>query len=190
MSDLYLFEDCMELNIPKSKIDETKLNWVKYNPRKDIERYGCSITSLDGNDSGHIDLDSVYEYNRENNTCYQEKDFCYRTKHAYPFANFLNRFEVGRCHYIKLPPGGHFPWHRDLDPATFRIIYTVKHCYLYDFVWLQDDKILNLYDNAWYFINTRKKHAVFSFSTTIFAVFNVLNTESNIYELKKSLAII
>ena len=43
--------------------------WVKYNPRKDVNRWGLSVTSLDGSISGVPDLDSLFEYNKENNTC-------------------------------------------------------------------------------------------------------------------------
>ena len=50
-------------------------DWVKYNPRKDVNRWGLSITSLDGGLSGVPDLDSLYEYNKEHNTNYTEKDF-------------------------------------------------------------------------------------------------------------------
>jgi len=185
MNNLTVYEDCIELSIPVDVIDLTTLNWVRYNPRKKIERYGCSITSMDGNDTGVPDLDSVLEYNRENGTHLQETDFAIQTKHSFPFKEFLNRFTVGRCHYIKLPPGGFFPWHRDVDPNTFRIIYTVEHCSPIDFVWLEDDKILELQDQRWYYINTRKKHAVFSFQTAIFAVFNVFTTEQNLHQLEQ-----
>lgn len=185
MNRLALYEDCIELSIPIDVIDLTTLNWIRYNPRKKIERYGCSITSLDGEDTGIPDLDSVMEYNLENATNYQERDFCNPTRHAGPFRKFLNLFEVGRCHYLKLPPGGFFPWHRDVDPSTFRIIYTIDHCSPIDFVWLEDDKIIELQDHRWYYINTRKKHSVFSFQTAIFAVFNVLSTDKNLEKLQQ-----
>ena len=189
MHRLALYEDCIELSIPVDVIDLTTLNWIPYNPRKNIERFGCSITSLDGKDTGIPDLDSVYEYNLENRTSYEEKDFCVATKHAKPFNNFLNRFQVGRCHFIKLPPGGFFPWHRDIDSNTFRIIYTIEHCNPVDLVWLEDDKIIELQDQRWYYINTRKKHCVFSFQTAIFAVFNVIMNSSNYLEFQKSIHI-
>lgn len=185
MNQLELYEDCIELSIPVGVVDLTTLNWVRYNPRKNIERYGCSITSLDGDDSGIPDLDSVLEFNAENQTKYEEKDFSVPTHHSAPFIHFLKRFQVGRCHYLKLPPGGFFPWHRDVDPTTFRIIYTIEHCSPIDFVWLEDNRILELQDQRWYYINTRKKHAVFSFQTAIFAVFNVFATEQNLQQLQQ-----
>ena len=46
----------------------------QYNPRKDIPRSGLSITSLDGTLNG-IDLDSIVEYNKENDVHYTDLDF-------------------------------------------------------------------------------------------------------------------
>jgi hypothetical protein len=191
MHRLSLYEDCIPLNIPveHNLIDTNTLNWKQYNPRKSINRFGCSITSLDGNDSGIPDLDSVLEYNLLNNTVYTEKDFNVQTKHSVPFVEFLNTFQVGRSHYIKLEPGGFFPWHRDDDPNTFRIMYTISNCTPDSLVWLEDDKILPLTDRTWFYINTRKKHSLFSFGTAVFAVFNVLTNTHNINLLKSSFRI-
>lgn len=185
MHRLALFEDCIRLDLPDplSPIDINQLNWIQYNPRKYNHRYGCSITSLDGLDSGIPDLDSVLEFNIQNQTTYIEKDFNKPTVHSAPFANMLNQFQVGRCHFIKLEAGGFFPWHRDVDPTTFRIVYTIDKCEPANLVWLEDDKILSLDNNRWYYINTRKKHAVFSFSTSVFAVFNVLTNAENLEKL-------
>ena len=41
---------------------EKNYKWVRYNPRKNIERYGLSVTSLDGKMTGIPDLDSFYDY--------------------------------------------------------------------------------------------------------------------------------
>ena len=54
---------------------EENFEYVQYNPRKPINRYGLSVTSLDGGVSGIPDLDSLGEYNKENNTQYTERDF-------------------------------------------------------------------------------------------------------------------
>ena len=54
---------------------EEQFKYVQYNPRKDYPRQGLSITSLDGGLSGRPDLDSVYEYNKENGTEWTERDF-------------------------------------------------------------------------------------------------------------------
>jgi hypothetical protein len=164
----------MDLPVNKDAINLDTLNWVQYNPRKNINRFGCSITSLDGNDSGVPDLDSILEYNQLNGTDYSERDFSTPTKHAAPFLEFLNTFEVGRSHFLKLAPGGFFPWHRDSDAITFRILYTIQNCTTDSLIWLEDDRIIPLQNHCWYYINTRKKHSLFSFNDSIFAVFNVV----------------
>jgi hypothetical protein len=181
------YEDLIELSIPidQTKFNELTYNWIPYNPRKNINRWGCSITSLDGNDSGLIDLDSLLEYNKINNTKHIEKDFNQKTKHSFPFDYFLKNFEVGRSHFLKLGVGGHFPWHRDPDDFTFRIIYTIENCEWTNLVWLEEDRVLPLKNNKWYYINTKKRHAVMAFDECIFAVFNTLNTFSNLKKLKE-----
>ena len=176
MHRLTHYEDCIQMDLPinKDAINLDTLNWVQYNPRKNINRFGCSITSLDGTDSGVPDLDSLLEYNQLNSTDYSERDFATPTKHATPFLEFLNTFEVGRSHFLKLAPGGFFPWHRDSDAITFRILYTIQNCTTDSLIWLEDDRIIPLQNHCWYYINTRKKHSLFSFHDSIFAVFNVV----------------
>lgn len=182
MFQLNFYEDCIKFDFPvnKNAINLDNLNWVQYNPRKFNSRLGCSITSLDGTDTGIPDLDSLLEYNKLNGTNYNEKDFAVPTKHADPFTDFLALFNVGRSHYLKLGPGGFFPWHRDNDPVTFRIIYTINNCNSDNLIWLENDKIIPLDDQQWYYINTRKKHALFSFSDSVFAVFNVVYTANTL----------
>ena len=178
------YEDIIELNIVLDcPIQLDMLNWVRYNPRKDINRWGCSITSLDGKNTGIPDLDSLFEFNRLNNTKFRESDFKTLTEHSTPFETFLKTFTCGRSHYLKLGNGGYFPWHRDNDINSFRIIYTVQNCEPGNMIWLEDDKILNLQDGKWYYINTKKKHCLFAFNDAIFSVFNVVNSQKNISNL-------
>ena len=61
-------------NVQKLMLQVKGYEYLKYNPRKDIPRYGLSITSLKGELDG-IDLDSIKEYNKENNTNYDELSF-------------------------------------------------------------------------------------------------------------------
>ncbi len=149
MHHFNILEDCIELTLPVNPdaINLETLNWQQYNPRKNIPRYGCSITSLDGKDTGIPDLDSIMEYNELHGTNYTEKDFDKPTCHSLPFTEFLTLMSVGRSHYLHLPPGGFFPWHRDSDHVTFRIIYTINGCTSDSLIWLEDDKILPLQDN-------------------------------------------
>ena len=185
------YEDCIELKLPINIPDlaNVKYNWIQYNPRKINSRHGCSITSLDGNDTGIPDLDSILEYNKLNNTNYKEIDFNKPTIHAKPFDEFLSTFKVGRSHYIKLTNGGNFPWHRDNDYNTFRIIYTIEKCDVNHLIWLEDETLIKLENNKWYFINTKKKHCVVGLSESIFAVFNVKIDPGNMFKLKMSFAV-
>ena len=185
------YEDVIELDLPidKDALSRVEYNWVQYNPRKENKRWGCSITSLDGSDAGIPDLDSLLEYNTLYNTNHSEQDFITPTCHAAPFAEFLTKFKVGRSHYIKLGSGGHFPWHRDSGRSTFRLIYTINNCHNGKFIWLEDEKMLHLKDNAWYYINTKKRHSVFAFDDVTFAVFNVLDITPNIVRLQSNFRI-
>ena len=58
-----VFELRRELWNPDKFVQWTEDNfeYVRYNPRKNVPRYGLSITSLDGGVSGVPDLDSLYE---------------------------------------------------------------------------------------------------------------------------------
>lgn len=191
LSHMANYEDCIELRIPidLEQLAQVNFNWRPYNPQKNICRFGCSITSLDGQDSGIPDLDSILEYNRQHGTNYSEKDFKIPTIHASPFSYFLSKFHVGRSHYIKLESGGFFPWHRDPDIDTFRIIYTIENCKSNNLIWLEDDRILQLDSKRWYYINTKKKHCLFALDTCIFTVFNVLDTSDGISQLVKHMVI-
>lgn len=175
-------EDVLELDIATPEIpDVNEMEWGPYNYPKHNNRSACSITSLDGSVNG-ADIFSIREYNAANNVDNTELSFATPTKYSDPFKDFLNTFSVGRSHFLKFGPGGYFPWHRDVDFDTFRIIYTVQNCDRTSLVWILDDKVLPLETNKWYYINTTKKHVVFNPSSnnnSIIAIFNVVNTVEN-----------
>ena len=83
---------------------EEKFDYVRYNPRKNIDRWGLSLTSLDGGMSGIPDLDSLREYNIENNTSYDEIDFNIPTPAYEDFKEVLDPFApwLFRTHILKL----------------------------------------------------------------------------------------
>lgn len=179
-------EDVVQLNLfNPGAIDIESLSWHQYNPAIDRpnNRFGCSITSLDGGDSGTPDLFSLKQYNESQGTQYTEMSFCKPTIWARPFDHLLKRIEIGRSHYLQLRHGGFFPWHRDPDLDTFRLIYTIQNCSNKHLLWALDDRILDLQDKKWYIINTKKKHCVFSTDISTFAVFNVRDTSDNIKTL-------
>ena len=161
---------------------EEHFEYVKYNPRKDINRYGLSITSLDGGLSGRPDLDSLYEYNKENNTNYNERDFTKFTP-VYEYEDLKNCIapiekDIFRSHILKLNPGGYFPPHRDfygMNIDSFRIIIPLENMDPPNFTFVIEDKIQQWIMGSLYFVDTAKMHYLFnaSFNPTYMIVFNV-----------------
>lgn len=170
------YETCFRLDLPEPNIDtsDAKIEWVRYNPRKNISRWGASLTSLDGKTTGVPDLDSLREYNKEHNTDYVEKSFNVKTPLFKDFSFLDSYFDLGRSHILRLGPGGFFPYHRDYDSETFRLVYTINGCEEQNLVWVLQDKVVKLQNKKWYYINTKMIHSVFSFFGSEFAVFNAL----------------
>ena len=161
-------------------------NWVPYNPRKNVNRYGLSITSLDGNLTGIPDLDSLREYSKENNILITETDIVTKTP-VYPVASrWLDKFSdhICRTHLIKLKPGGFFPLHRDnnhIGIDTFRLFVPLKNCSPPEMFFILNNQILNFEQGRMYFIDTCLEHVVFNahFLDSIFMVINLkINKDS------------
>lgn len=168
------YEPFFSLDLPTPQVETKLLRWVPYNPRKTISRWGASLTSLDGAISGIPDLDSLYEYNKEKGSNYREKDFSVPTSQFEPFKFLTAHFDLGRSHIIKLGSGGFFPYHRDMDSETFRLIYTIAGCEESNLVWIQGEQVVKMQNAKWYYINTKMVHALFSFFGSEFAVFNII----------------
>ena len=200
------FGDIIELGVPcwdtnnASSIISRHQGWVRYNPKKSyIKRYGLSVTSLDGGFSGIPDLDSLREYNRENNTEYVESNFRSRTNlvnYIPELNNLLNLFpDHGRCHFLRLDAGGFFPPHRDNGtasslPHTFRIIVPICNFGKYQTVWLQEGIPAYFEHGKTYFVNTTKIHSLFSFADmSCCFVMNVETTNNSINTILKNLSI-
>lgn len=171
-------------------------DWVKYNPRKDVNRWGLSITSLNGDISGVPDLDSLYEYNKENNTNYKETDFKIPTPVLNKqIHNILKPWDgyYYRTHFLKFGPGGFFPPHRDWNYMTgiadsFRLIMPLRNVNPPQFNFVHEDKILNWEVGRLYFLDTLKMHYLFnsSFTDSYWLVANVvLNAETIMKTLER-----
>lgn len=192
------YGDVIELDFPKwdcQKITELLLKhpgWTYYQPHKQgYNRYGLSVTSLDGNFSGEPDLYSLREYYNMTGKLYNEQDFKIRTN-VTAFLPELNDFldfwepNLGRVHFLKLNKGGFFPPHRDnglvLDVQSYRILVPIHNFGINDMKWVQDEKVLKLEIGYTYFINTCKPHSLFSFiDNCIMLVVNVM-VDDNIIE--------
>lgn len=195
------YGDCYELNFKVDKkliLDELliyKNDWVKYNPRKNIPRYGLSITSLDGGLSGIPDLDSVREYNIKNNLNLDEIDFNKKTELWNLVDQGLGEFDghLGRTHFIKMDKTGCFPPHRDQysrEINSFRLFIPIKGCNPPDSYFILDNKILNFTDGKVYFINTCKEHTIFTTGEcSLFVVANIILSEESVDKVLSNLSI-
>jgi hypothetical protein len=147
--------------------------WIRYQPHKPNNRWGLSVTSLDGRFSGEPDLYSLREWNSMHGTTYWEADFKARTNvvefipELNPFLDFFGN-SLGRVHFLKLNAGGFFPPHRDngaiVDSPTFRILVPINNFGKNQMKWIQEEEVLPLEIGRTYFINTTRPHSLFSFT--------------------------
>ena len=160
--------------------------WVKYNPRKKIDRYGLSITSLDGGFSGIPDLDSLKEYNKEHNLRLNEPDFKTLTPFWPYVESVLSKFKnhLGRTHIIKMSAGGQFPPHRDhwhREVPTCRLFIPIYNCNPPFNYFILDNNLLRFDHGRLYFLNTAKEHIVFtSKQESMFIVANLILTKESV----------
>jgi hypothetical protein len=196
-SYLVLYGIQSELNIrlhdPEQFVNWTEENfeYVRYNPRKPIDRWGLSITSYDGGLSGIPDLDSLGDYCIENNVSLEESDFNVPTevyKQSKELQEVLEPFKENcyRTHILKLNPGSYFPKHRDLRLDNFnhfRLIMPLKNpC-----TFVIEDKILTWDVGTMYFVDTAKVHYLFNAThdPSYWLVLNVELTEEVYEEVTK-----
>ena len=194
-TSLLSFGDFIPLKLKcdvKKLFDEIKqFSFSQYNPRKDIKRYGLSITSLDGSING-IDLDSIKDYNAENKTEYDELSFNKLTD-VYYSSNEIQKVvkpfikHLGRSHILYLPEGGYFPPHRDLPvyyegQNSLRILIPLKECNPPELYFMYEDKPLYFEHGRAYFLNTNKSHNLFSFNNSYMIVLNI-KTSEEVYKI-------
>ena len=194
LGDIFPLDFSINIKKLKEQLQDFDADWKQYNPRKPNNRQGLSITSLDGGLSGVPDLDSLFEYNKQNNTNINEVDINVKT----PVADIdelkplLDRFNtIGRSHFIRLNKGGFFPPHRDgkiLAVTCFRIITLCQNCNLSQFNFIYEGQVQKLDPGRPYFINTRKTHSVVSYvENSVQCVLNIPLTEENYRSVIKNL---
>jgi len=191
-NSLLSYGDIIPLKITcnvKKLFDEIEgYSFSQYNPRKDIKRTALSITSLDGSING-VDLDSIKEYNIENNTKYNEMSFNQFTKvykDSLEIQKVVEPFKeyIGRSHILHLPAGGYFPPHRDVasfkeTQPSFRVLVPLKNCNSPNLFFIYENQILNFEHGRAYFVNTNKVHCLFSYSNSYMIVLNVLSNQNS-----------
>lgn len=176
---------------------EDNFKYVRYNPRHDVNRWGLSITSLDGGLSGIPDLDSLHQYNIENNTSHAETDFDVITQ-VYEQYNELQKIiepwkdYMFRSHVIRLGPGGFFPPHRDTyhyDINTFRLIVPLHNCNPPNVFFNLEENVMHWEQGRMYFLNTTKVHTLFnaSFDNSYWIVFNIKCNKDSVNAVLRNL---
>lgn len=194
--------EVVELDFPKMDLNKVKEicdkhpGWVRYQEHKmPNNRWGLSVTSLDGGFSGKPDLNSLREWRELHGQSFTESDFRKRTNVCTflpELDEFLNFWEpyLGRAHFIRLDKGGFFPPHRDngalVEVPTFRILVPIYNFGINDMKWIQEEKVLNLELGATYFINTTRLHSVFSFvDNCLMLVLNVTADPNMLHKMVK-----
>lgn len=184
----------------KEELSQYDSKWVQYNPDKpEIKRYGLSVTSLDGGLSGFPDLHSLKEVYDKTGESYDEKDFNVPTE-IYKNSSQVQKIcdpwlpWLTRTHFLKIPPGGYFPEHRDGGrtgyPESFRLIVPIQNINPPSFFFLLNNN--GRYDTLYwdygkvYFLNTNKRHLLFNAGDTdsIWLILNVLITDESIQKLR------
>ena len=155
-------------NIVLEKLKQFDNDWYPYNSRKDVSRWGLSITNLDGVFGPGPDLDSLYELKHGQDQTHHENDFNVPTAAYDIVSNFCDPFKewLSRTHILKLSAGGYFPDHIDnRGPAidSFRLIVPLQTANASEGgYFIFDNQIINWdYGNV-YFLNTCKRHTAFN----------------------------
>jgi hypothetical protein len=168
---------------------ENNFEWVQYNPTKNINRYGLSITSLDGGISGRPDLDSLYEYYSRTKIVHKESDFNVKTVVYNYFKEWLDPIEefLGRTHVIKLNMGGFFPPHRDNKNSnidSFRLFLPLNYTTHSNFFLLENSR-MEFENGKMYFIDTAKMHTLFNTGEEpfYFVVVNIDLTQDSVEKI-------
>jgi hypothetical protein len=169
-------------------------DYTRYNPRTVNNRWGLSITNLDGKLGAGPDLDSLLQYNTLCGTSLSERDFKTPTPVYDIFKDTLDPIKehLIRCHILQLRPGGYFPAHIDnygTDIDSFRLLIPLENMNPVHSYMMIEDKVLHWDYGSTYFVNTCKQHLLFNcgYDNMTMVVLNVLlNKDSVGYVLDHS----
>ena len=167
-------------------------SWQPYNRKKPNNRFGLSITSLDGGLSGIPDLDSLYEYNKTHNTNINNQDIKTYTS-VYDKMPTLQKVIkpwqpwLGRCHFLKLNEGGFFPEHYDINKLDYsyddiRLIAFVNRNDKHGMKFLYEDKLQSVKEGSLYWFNASKRHSVFSMQDDCIMIVFCLKFDEKLFE--------
>ena len=194
---LNTMSDWIELNpgFKKDKLLEElkpfENDWKKYNPKKPNNRYGLSVTSIDGGLHGIPDLTSLRDWEIETGELIHNHELNVPTdvyKNCPTLQAILEPWKpwLGRCHFLRMDRGSFFPEHFDINKEDYsydevRFIGFVK-CNEYDFKWIYDDKVIKGNPGTLWYFNGNKRHSVFSFKDGIILLVMCLKFDKDLFQ--------
>ena len=197
LSRLYTMGDWLEMqsfnaNNLMNDLKPYKDSWKPYNVKKPNNRWGLSITSLDGGLGGIPDLDSLSEYNNRHGTEITNHDIKTYTEVYHNSQELQKIIEpwkpwLGRCHYLKLNSGGFFPEHYDINKLDYsyedvRLIGFVNQTSKNTLKWIYEDTVLNVQKGSLYYFNAIKRHSVFSMKDDCIMIVFCLKFDAKLFE--------
>ena len=174
------------------EIEKFKDDWKPYNLRNSNNRWGLSVTSLDGGLSGIPDLDSLMQYNKIHNTDIKNSDIDTYTD-VYNSSPELQKIIepwkpwLGRCHFLRIDKGGYFPEHYDINKLDYdydeiRFIVFVNKCDKKDLKFIYEDTVRDIKDGQLFYFNANKRHSVFSTSDGITMLVFCMKFDEKLFE--------
>ncbi len=194
---LNTMSDWIELNPGFKKdrlLEELKpfeKDWKRYNPKKPNNRFGLSVTSIDGGLHGIPDLTSLRDWEVQTGEQIHNHDLNVPTdvyKNCPTLQAILEPWKpwLGRCHFLRMDRGSFFPEHFDINKEDYsydevRFIGFVK-CNEYDFKWIYDDKVIKGNPGTLWYFNGNKRHSVFSFKDGIILLVMCLKFDKDLFQ--------
>lgn len=165
----------LKCDVKKLVQEISKFKFKQYNPDKDINRYGLSVTSLNGEING-IDLDTLRNKPYDELSFRQKTEVYYSSKELQKLVDPFDKW-LCRTHFLNIKKGGYFPPHRDevsSNQKAFRIIVPLVDFNPPQHFFIVQNQIVSLNEGYAYFVNTNLEHGVFSYSNdTLMLIMNI-----------------
>jgi len=184
-------------NFKKDKLLEElkpfEKDWKRYNynTKKPNNRWGLSVTSIDGGLHGVPDLSSLRDWETQTGQVIHNHDINVPTdvwKKCPTLQTILEPWKpwLGRCHFLRMDRGSYFPEHFDINKEDYsydevRFVGFVKSNE-YDFKWIYDDRVIKRNSGSLWYFNGNKKHCVFSFSDGIVLLVMCLKFDKQLFK--------
>ena len=194
---LYSMSDWQELNLTFNskkllkELEPFDADWKKYNPSNEKNnRWGLSVTSLDGGLSGIPDLMSLKQHYDNTGQQVSDSDINVPTRvwtECETVQRILEPFRpwVIRTHFLRLDAGSYFPDHHDMlrrefcrDHIRLTAFVNVNE---YSFKWIYDDKIIKCNNGSIWYFNSHKRHCVFSTADNMLIMVILLEFNEDLY---------